>query len=299
MSLSGGDRDDHDLYGDGHTRTRLPEQSGSGADGYGFGGAGGRRPGRSPSRSLVMIVGVVVLLVAAIALANRGDTSADGGGSGAGSARGTGAGAGTGTGTGTGTGSGAKADPTAPTGTKPVSGGAGFAHDEQGAQSAAANYAVKLGGDGMFNPDRRHAIVDAVYTPAAAAKLKGPMDKAYSPEFLKKLGLDAQGNPPQGSTFVSRTIPVGTKTIEYGSASAKVSVWYMGLLGISGTDSTNPVTTSWQTWTFNLQWSDGDWKVASDSQKNGPTPVPGDERASSSDAISKAIEEYGGFTYAR
>ncbi|MFJ8926127.1 hypothetical protein ACIRLA_06120 [Streptomyces sp. NPDC102364] len=260
-----GPQDDELYGGSGQTRTRLPE------------GSGARRPGRSPSRSLVTVVGVVVLLIAAIAFANRGtdDTSAGSDSSGTKPA----------------------AAPTAPTGAKPVA--SGFEHDEQGAQSAAANYAVRLGGDGMFNADRRHGIVDELYTSSAATKLKGPMDEAYSTEFLTKLGLDADGKAPKGSTFVSRTIPVGTKTLRYEDDAAKVSVWYMGLLGISGTNSTNPVATSWQTWTFQLQWIDGDWKITSDSQKNGPTPVPGDDRASNSDDISKAIEEYGGFSYAR
>ncbi|WP_219691526.1 hypothetical protein, partial [Streptomyces anatolicus] len=193
---------------------------------------------------------------------------------------------------------------TAPSGQKPVSGKtagipSGFAHDEQGAQSAASNYAVALGGTGMFKVDMRHNIVDAIYTPAAAAKLKGPMDDAYSTKFLDSLGLDASGNAPRGSTFVSRTVPVGTKVLKYNGDDAQISVWYMGLLGMSGERSTNPVSSSWQTWTFDLQWSGGDWKITSDSQKSGPTPVPGDERASTSDDISKAIEEYGGFTYAR
>ncbi|MGP3773323.1 hypothetical protein ACTWJ8_21190 [Streptomyces sp. SDT5-1] len=263
-----GPQDDELYGGTGQTRTRLPE----GPDVYG----GARRPGRSPSRSLVTVVGVVVLLIAAIAFANRGGDAS--GGSGSGGAK-------------------PEAAPTAPSGTKPVS--SGFAHDEQGAQSAAANYAVRLGGADMFNADRRHDIVDELYTSAAAARLKAPMDDAYSTEFLGKLGLDADGNAPKGSTFVSRTVPVGTKTVQYKDDSAKVSVWYMGLLGISGTHSTNPVATSWQTWTFQLQWTDGDWKISSDSQKNGPTPVPGDDRASNSDDISKAIEEYGGFSYAR
>ncbi|MFJ9180987.1 hypothetical protein [Streptomyces sp. NPDC102360] len=261
---SDGPQDDELYGGSGQTRTRLPE------------GSGARRPGRSPSRSLVTVVGVVVLLIAAIAFANRGDDASGGPGN---------------------SGAEAKASPTAPSGTKPVA--SGFAHDEQGAQSAAANYAVRLGGDGMFNADRRHGIVDELYTSGAATKLKGPMDKAYSTEFLTKLGLDADGKAPKGSTFVSRTIPVGTKALRYEDDTAKVSVWYMGLLGISGTNSTNPVATSWQTWTFQLQWTDGDWKITSDSQKNGPTPVPGDDRASNSDDISKAIEEYGGFSYAR
>jgi hypothetical protein len=125
------------------------------------------------------------------------------------------------------------------------------------------------------------------------------MDQAYSTDFLSKLGLDASGNPPAGSTFVSRTDPVGTKVGQYNASGAKVSVWYMGLIGMSGQTSTDPVSSTWKTWTFELQWDDGDWKIVADSQTDGPAPVPGDDKAATSDEISKAIEEYGGFTYAR
>ncbi|GAA5214695.1 hypothetical protein [Streptomyces thinghirensis] len=270
MSLGDDHQSSGGYGGTGQTRTRLPDGDG---DGYG----GPRRGGRSSSRSLVTVVGVVVLLIAAIAFANRGgddsaspdDTAADK----------------------------PKASSTAPSGTQPVQ--AGFARDEQGAQSAAANYAVTLGSTGMFKKDSRHSIVDAIYAPTEAAKLQGAMDSAYSAGFLNKLGLDANGNAPKGSTFVSRTIPVGTNVEQYSDTSAKVSVWYMGLIGMSGEASTDPVTTTWKTWTFDLVWVDDDWKIATDAQKDGPAPVPGDDRAASSGEISKAIEEYGGFTYAR
>lgn len=151
----------------------------------------------------------------------------------------------------------------------------------------------------MFNRASRHGIVDSVYTPAAAAKLKGPQDKAYSPEFLTKLGLDANGAAPADSTFISRTVPVGTKVESFDGDSAKVSVWYTGLIGMSGPDSTDPVSTTWKTWTFDLRWEADDWKVTADSQKDGPAPVPGDIAASTADEIGKAVDEYGGFTYAR
>ncbi|ARP71417.1 hypothetical protein LK07_18480 [Streptomyces pluripotens] len=264
-------------YGDtGHTRTRLPE-----SDPY---GSTPRRPGRSSSRGLITVVGVVVLLIAAIAFANRGGGSSTDGSSGKGSAP--------------------QTSSTAASGTRPVdtkSGGipSGFAHTKQGAQSAAANYAVVLGSDGMFNKASRHRIVETIYTPTASKKLQGAMDGAYSPDFLSKMGLDANGGPPKGSTFVSRTVPIGTKVVQYANTRAEVSVWYMGLIGMSGDSSTNPVTSTWKTWTCELQWLNGDWKILADSQKDGPAPVPGDDKAASSDDISKAIEQYGGFTYAR
>ncbi|EYT78980.1 membrane protein [Streptomyces sp. Tu 6176] len=271
-------RADTDPYGGGQTRTRLPDRTG---DPYG----GARRGARSSSRGVVTVVAVVVLLIAAIAFANRGSGSSGSASRGSSGAR-------------------AEAAATAPTGTRPVttrSAGlpSGFAHDQQGAQSAAANYAVTLGSTGMFKKDSRHAIVNLLYTPEAAAKLQGPMDQAYSADFLARMGLDADGNSPKGSTFVSRATPVGTAVRQYSATDARVSVWYMGLIGMSKTATTDPITSSWKTWTFDLRWNQNDWKIVSDTQQNGPAPVPGDDRAATSDQIRKAIEEYGGFTYAR
>ncbi|MFI1251899.1 hypothetical protein ACH4TY_35145 [Streptomyces anulatus] len=265
------------LGGTRQTRTRLPD----GDPGHPH----ARRPVRN-SRSLVTITGIVVLLVAAIAFANRGGGSDDDASPGAKKPGATGS------------------TPTAATGTKPVQGkngtiASGFAHDEQGAQSAAANYAVVLGSAEMFSKESRHQILDTVYSPAAADKLRAPQDQAYSAEFLALLGLDPDGNAPQGSTFVSRTVPVGTKVLEFDGDTAKVAVWYTGLIGMSGQDSTKPVSTTWKTWTAQLSWSGNDWKVTGASESDGPAPVPGDVAASKSDAISKAVEEYGGFTYAR
>ncbi|MGC5545865.1 hypothetical protein ACPYPE_34920 [Streptomyces griseus] len=265
------------LGGTRQTRTRLPD----GDPGHPH----ARRPVRN-SRSLVTVTAVVVLLVAAIAIANRGGGSEDAASPGA-KGRGT-----------------AGSAPTAPTGTKPVQGkngtiASGFAHDEQGAQSAAANYAVALGSAEMFTKESRDRILDTVYSPAAADKLRAPQDQAYSTEFLAHLGLDPEGNAAEGSTFISRTVPVGTKVLAYEGDTAKVSVWYTGLVGMSGQDSTKPVSTTWKTWTAQLSWSGGDWRVTAASESDGPAPVPGDVAASKSDTISKAVEEYGGFTYAR
>ncbi|MER7465818.1 hypothetical protein [Streptomyces sp. NPDC097981] len=263
-----------EVGGTGQTRTRLPDAP---SDPYGA-------PRRTPraSRSLVTVVGVVVLLIAAIAFANQSSDSPR-----------------------------TPADQTPPdatstaaTGTHPVDGknGAipkGFAHDEQGAQSAAANYAVALGSDGMFRASSRHTLVDTIYTSEAAAKLKGPQDQAYSSAFLNKLGLDANGNAPQGSTFVTRAVPVGARADKYSPTAATISVWYMGLIGMSGPQSTDPVRTTWKTWTFELTWAGDDWKVTSDTQQEGPAPVPGDVPISTSDDISKAVKGFGGFSYAR
>ncbi|MDH6585667.1 hypothetical protein M2161_004773 [Streptomyces sp. SAI-133] len=277
MSL-GDDQEGSSGYGGtGQTRTHLP---GGTTDVYG----GARRSGRSSSRSLVTVVGVVVLLIAAIAFANRGgDDSAS-------SAEGTGGQP--------------RTAPTSASGETPVqtkSGGVptGFAHDEQGAQSAAANYAVALGSTNMFTKTTRDALLQNIITPARVAGLEAALDKAYTPEFNETLGLNTDGSAPAGYTFVSRTTPIGTKVTETSAAATTVDVWCGGLLGLAGENSTNPVTSSWFTITMKLEWTSNTWKIVTHSQKDGPSPVPGDDKASSADEMAQAVEEYGGFTYAR
>ncbi|MDQ8704860.1 hypothetical protein RCO28_20525 [Streptomyces sp. LHD-70] len=261
--------DDGGYGGSGHTRTRLPDGDG----GYGT----ARRMPRSP-RSLVTVVSVVVLLVAAIAFANRG--GGEGSSDSAPSEDGRGP----------------AAAPTAPSGQKPVS--SGFGRDREGVQSAAANYAAALGSDGMFNAGRRHAIVKAVAHPGAEKRLQSGFNADYSKDLLGKIGLNEDGSAPRDSTFVNRTMPAGTKVKAYSDSEATVEVWCNGLFGLTGEDTTNPVTSSWFTVTLKLKWN-GDWKVLETRQKTGPTPVTGDNPVSGADEIADAVKQFGGFTYAR
>lgn len=258
--------------GSGQTRTRLPDDGTT------------RRPPARNSRSLVTVVGVVVLLIAAIAFANQGGTTDDNA-----STSSTPPG---------------KTAPTSATGVRPVTGKnglipSGFARDEQGAQSAASNYAVALGSDGMFQPGPRKDIVRATHDPSVVESLVKRLDDSYSPGFMANIGLDANGIAPAGLTFVSRTIPVGAKVRDFTNDSATVEVWCTGLVGLAGEGSTKPVTSNWFTITQKLRWVESDWKIVTSEQSEGPTPVNGDNRASTADDIAKAVEGYGGFTYAR
>ncbi|MDQ0714454.1 hypothetical protein QFZ55_003906 [Streptomyces luteogriseus] len=271
--------DDHESSGGyggtGQTRTRLPDS----------GDAFGDPRRRSSSRSLVTVVGVVVLLIAAIAFANRGDgdqsSSTDG--------------------------SSGKPDAaaTAPSGQRPVKSKSaagipsGFAQDQEGAESAAANYAVVLVSADILKPARRPEIVRQVFDAGKVSELERNLDQVYSKAFLEKVGLDENGEAPKGSTYVSRTMPVGTKVTDFSGSTATVEVWCTGVFGMTGESSQNPVTNDWFTMTLQLRWTDGDWKVDSFSQKEGPAPVNGDNKVSTSEDISKAVEEFGGFTYAR
>ncbi|MES4901538.1 MULTISPECIES: hypothetical protein [unclassified Streptomyces] len=271
----------------GHlTRTRLPEGD---DDPFAPPRRGTTRPGK-PSRNLVTVVGVVVLLIAAIAFANRGggENSSDNS-------------------TESDSGTSPKSQSTAPTGERPVEGkdqatgiASGFAKTEQGAQSAAANYAVALGSADMFKTTSRRQIVNAIYAPDAATARLNRLDKAFSGnKILSNAGLDAKGNPPDGMTFVSRTNPVGTKVEEFKGDTARIAVWQSLLFGIAGEGSTNPVSESWHTDTLELQWIKGDWKVTKYTQKDGPAPVGRDQAAASAEDMANAVEGFGGFTYAR
>jgi hypothetical protein len=261
------------------TRTRLPE--GDGGDPY---GPPRRGPARTkPSRSMVTVIGVVVLLIAAIAFANRGSGNGGSGGSS----------------------TSVRSQPTAPSGQAPVTGknavtgiASDFPKTEQGAQSAAANYAVALGSADMLDHDRRHQLVPQIFTSDAVNAMQAKLDTAYSVGALQKIGLDQNGQATNG-TYVSRTVPVGTKTTAYAGSTAAVDVWCTGVFGTAGEGSTNPVTDDWFTMALKLRWVGKDWKVESYSQQDGPAPVNGDETASTADEIAKAVEQYGGFTYAR
>ncbi|MGW8782652.1 hypothetical protein ACWGNM_31950 [Streptomyces sp. NPDC055796] len=264
-----------EIGGTGQTRTRLPD---SASDPY---GAPPRRTPRA-SRGLVTVVGVVVLLIAAIAFANQSgdapETPADQ--------------------------SPPAATSTAATGTRPVDGknGAvpkGFAHNEQGAQSAAANYAVALVSADILKPQMRRQIVRQVFVADKVSELETRLDQAYGKAFLDQAGLDANGNAAQGLTYISRTVPVGSKTTKYSDGTATIDVWCTGAFGTAGVGSTNPVSNDWFTMTLTLRWAENDWKVENFAQKDGPAPVNTDRTASTAEEIAKAATEFGGFTYAR
>ncbi|MBT2470320.1 hypothetical protein J7E97_21190 [Streptomyces sp. ISL-66] len=272
----GGGAGHGEVGGTGQTRTRFPESS---SDPYGS-------PRRTPraSRGLIAVVGVVVLLIAAIAFANQSHTPQDPPPA---------------------SDKPPATNPTAATGVPPVdtkSAGIpkGFPQNEQGAQSAAANYAVALGSDGMFDATRRRAIVQAVYLPDVASARQGDLDRVYADQqFLARIGLDAGGKAPKGLTFISRTNPVGTKMERFGGDTASVSVWYSTLFGLAGEGSKNPVAESWYTNTFDLRWISGDWRISNFTQKDGPAPVGRDQAAASAEEMAAAVSQFGGLTYAR
>ncbi|MFJ3310474.1 hypothetical protein ACIPSA_47415 [Streptomyces sp. NPDC086549] len=147
-------------------------------------------------------------------------------------------------------------------------------HSRQGAQSAAAKMAAALGSEQMFNPDHRHDLVQLLVVPEKRNAIREAVDADYTPDLNQKLGLDAEGQPPAGTTFVSRTMPAGATVRHYDPHEATIDVWCSGLLGLTGKGAAYPIpaATSWFTQTLTLQWTYDGWRLAEFTQHDGPEP---------------------------
>ncbi|MEU0074091.1 hypothetical protein ABZ027_31820 [Streptomyces sp. NPDC006332] len=196
----------------------------------------GRGSGRRRHRALIITVGVVVLLIAVIAIATRERPS---------------------------TKPAAATDLLAPE----------IPHSRAGAESTAAKIASAVGSEAMFRPDDRHYLLQVTAVPDQRSRLIQDYDATYGP-FTKQLGLDAQGNPPAGATFVSRTMPAGTTIRAYTDSTAEVDVWCSTLFGLTGKNVSKPipVKTGWLTMTMTLRWTTDGWRLADFEQKDGPEP---------------------------
>jgi hypothetical protein len=150
----------------------------------------------------------------------------------------------------------------------------------------------------MFDTNKRHAILDAIADPTVKPALQAQLDQSFA-AVMSRFGLDPNGNPPKGQTFVDRTIPVGVHVLTYTDDEAQVAVWTTGIVGLAGAGSTLPVAEAWNTATVTLHWVDGDWKWVAFTQTDGPTPVSGMQTPSTVDQISNAVKEFEGLDYAR
>ena len=266
-----------------HTRTRYPAGD----------APPDPEPGRRPLRTLALVLAAVVALLVVVAVVNRTNGSSTPSGAASGGST---------SGNGSGSGNGANASATAPTGTSPVTTSqdgiaTGFPDTSEGAQSAAVNYNVALGSSQMYATESRHAILHAITDPATEAAIQAQSDTAYTSQS-KTFGL-VNGQAPAGQTFVSRTIPVGSKTDTYSDDTTTVEVWCSSLGGIAGQGSVNPVTAYWFTDVFQLHWVNGDWKMAAYNQQDGPVPVSGSQPVSTASTMAGAVNQFGGFRYAR
>lgn len=251
-----------------------------------------RAPRARRGRGVLALAGIVIVVAAVIAINSSKHTNNNASGQGAS----TGVGGGVPPATGT-VGSSAPAGaspafPTASIGSVLV----GYPDTQAGAEAAAANYVSAFASDDMVHPDSRHKLIQTIADPAIEPALQKSLDDAFS-RTLSAYGLDAQGNPPKGQTFVYRNVPIGVSVQSYTSAKAVVAVWDTTIDGIAGQGSTEPITQTWSTSTLTLTWVENDWRLNTFAQADGPTPVSTQQGSLPAD-IQKAVQQFARLRYA-
>ena len=167
----------------------------------------------------------------------------------------------------------------------------GYSHDQLGASSAASQFAITLAGPLLLHPDQYDAAVTEMAVPGTTSALLAAADQSST-------GLEGhlhfQADAKAGSIVSIKTLPLSYHVVSYTDQVAVVSVW---LLGVMAADGKQPPFEVWSTGSYTLEWSNGDWRLASPpTATNGPVPVP--EGDSSTDpALPDQLKTFSGYTY--
>ncbi|MEV5434451.1 hypothetical protein AB0K80_00205 [Streptomyces sp. NPDC052682] len=164
----------------------------------------------------------------------------------------------------------------------------GYPHSPAGAIQAAVNYQIARSSAKYFtDTPTRHKIIAAMATSEARDRLTDNDDTGMK-QVLSSLGI----SDANADRLVARAAPMGTKTVSYTGQVATVEVWMAGLIGIASDEAPLPVSASWTTCTLTLEWERGDWKLASVTSVNGPTPVSTGSDPSSVHEFRTADQEF-------
>ncbi|WP_225637438.1 hypothetical protein [Streptomyces solaniscabiei] len=171
----------------------------------------------------------------------------------------------------------------------------GYPRTEDGARAAAVNYQVARSSPGYFTDQAlRHQVLKTVMTSSALASQQAQDDQAVK-GLMAALGVTEQTAPD----MVMRAASLGTSVRSYSPDTATIRVWMSEVVGVPTDKSKMPVAGTYSTYTLILQWQDGDWKVATIDQVDGPTPlVAADQSASSTDEMRLANAEFEAPRYA-
>ncbi|MEU6070536.1 hypothetical protein ABZ864_40380 [Streptomyces sp. NPDC047082] len=171
----------------------------------------------------------------------------------------------------------------------------GYPHSKEGAAAAAVNYQMARSSPGYFTDTAlRHQVLKTIMTSGALPSQQASDDQAVG-GLLTSLGVTAKTAPD----MVMRAAPLGTSVSSYSPDTATVSAWMAEVVGVPTEKSPMPVSATWSTYTIILQWQGADWKVATISQSDGPTPlVAQDSTPSSTSQMRLANEEFDAPRYA-
>ncbi|MFD4243708.1 hypothetical protein ACFWP3_19235 [Streptomyces sp. NPDC058525] len=171
----------------------------------------------------------------------------------------------------------------------------GYTQTKEGAAAAAVNYQTARSSPTYFTDEAlRHQVLKTVMT-SAALPVQQQTDDQTAKGLMAALGVTAQTAPE----MVMRAAPLGTSVSGFSSETATVKVWMTEVVGVPREKSAMPVAATWSTYTLILQWQNGDWKVATISQADGPTPlVTGDSAPSATADMQLANKEFDAPRYA-
>jgi hypothetical protein len=173
--------------------------------------------------------------------------------------------------------------------------GVGYAHSQQGAVAAAANFTRVLSSDLILDTARRRAAIDTLAAPEARARLQKTFDQAVV-SLRQGLGLgDSTGG---GARVLLRATPVGWRVQDYSDGAATVAIWSTSVGGSIGGTVPAPIREGWGTTTVELRWVGGDWKQVASTTTDGPVPIADVAPPTAAGELVDQANEFKEFTYA-
>jgi hypothetical protein len=173
--------------------------------------------------------------------------------------------------------------------------GVGYAHTQQGAVAAAANYARALSSTLILDTARRRAAIDTLAAPEARARLQKTFDQAVA---SIRAGLGVTGSAGEDAQVLLRATPVGWRVEQYGKGTARVAIWVTSVGGSVGGSGSAPVREGWGTTTVSLRWVGNDWKQVASTTTDGPVPIADVAPPTAAGELVSKANEFKEFTYA-
>jgi hypothetical protein len=173
--------------------------------------------------------------------------------------------------------------------------GVGYAHNQEGAVAAAANFTRVLSSDLILDETRRRAAIDVLAAPEARSRLQKTFDQAVA---SLRQGLGVTGAAGQDAKVLLRATPVGWRVAAYDTGTARVAIWVTSVGGSIGGASAVPIREAWGTTTVDLRWAGGDWKQAGSTTVDGPVPIGDVAPPTAAPELLGKANEFKEFTYA-
>jgi hypothetical protein len=174
--------------------------------------------------------------------------------------------------------------------------GVGYAHSQDGAVAAAANFTRVLSSDLILDTARRRAAIDVLAAPEARGRLQKSFDQAVA---SLRQGLGVTGAAAKDTQVLLRATPVGWRVERFDNNRARVAIWVTSVGGsLGGTNGAVPVREAWGTTTVDLRWAGGDWKQVDSTTVDGPVPIADVAPPTATPELLGKANEFKEFTYA-